>query len=93
MPEACLWQASRVNCVLGEHERGTCDNGSKKCVDFNHWHKMETKGGQLVDADVAPLVGGKSSDIAKSNTGFWVVLREIPSTWSKRIKEFHNQPR
>ena len=50
---------------------------------------MKHEVGQLVDADIAPLIYGKSGDIPKGNAFFWVILSQIPSARSKGIEQLH----
>jgi hypothetical protein len=90
-PKPALWQACFLAEVWFFHQGDIGSDGLVVAVNLNHGYTTESKVGQLVDADIAPLVLDKSCDIAKRDVLIRVVFREKPSAWSKRIKEFHDE--
>lgn len=62
-------------------------------VNLYHGYAMKSEVGQLVNADIAPLVCDKSCDIPKGCAFFGVVLGQIPCAWSKGIKQPHHENR
>lgn len=90
-PKPALWQAGFLNKMRFFHEGNVGSNGLVVAVNLNHGYAMKTEVGQLVNADIAPFILEESCDVAKGDSFIRVVLREKPSTWSKGVKEFHDE--